>query len=191
MTQETPTADSPRDRLLTAAAALFYNDGINATGTDAIIRRADVARQSLYNNFGSKAGLVAAYLTARHDEWLALHAARAAVAQTPADRVLAVFDAYQDHAEDAYERGFRGCGLLNAAAELPADDPGRDAVRAHKEQVEGFLRDALAELTADPEPVARHLAFLLEGAITRAGLERRSDCVAQARAMAAKILAAL
>ncbi|MDO5630807.1 MAG: TetR/AcrR family transcriptional regulator [Paracoccus sp. (in: a-proteobacteria)] len=191
MTQNTPTPDSPRDRLLSAAAALFYNDGINATGTDAIIRRADVARQSLYNNFGSKAGLVAEYLTARHAEWLALHAARAAAAQTPADRVLAVFDAYQDHAEDAYERGFRGCGLLNAAAELPADHAGRAAVRRHKEQVEGLLRDALAGLTATPEPIARHLSFLLEGAITRAGLERSSACVIEARQMAAAMLRAL
>ena len=36
--------------------------------------------------------------------------------------MLAVFDAYADHANLAYEHGFRGCGLLNAAAELPAGD---------------------------------------------------------------------
>ncbi|MDO5706086.1 MAG: TetR/AcrR family transcriptional regulator [Paracoccus sp. (in: a-proteobacteria)] len=185
--------ESARDRLLTAAAALFYNDGINATGTDAIIRRAGVARQSLYNNFGTKAGLVAAYLTARHQEWLALYQARLAGAVTPQDRVLAVFDAYQDHAEQDYERGFRGCGLLNAAAELGADHPGRAAVRRHKEQVESLIRDPLAELTGADRAaeLARHLAFLLEGAITRAGLERRGDCVVQARAMAAAMIGAL
>jgi len=33
--------------------------------------------------------------------------------------VLAVFDAYIDYAELGYEHGFRGCGLLNAAVELP------------------------------------------------------------------------
>ena len=44
-------------------------------------------------------------------------------------RILAVVDAYADHANFAYERGFRGCGLLNAAAELLPGDPGRAAVR--------------------------------------------------------------
>ncbi|MDO5648746.1 TetR/AcrR family transcriptional regulator [Paracoccus sp. (in: a-proteobacteria)] len=183
---------SARDRLLHAAAVLFYNDGIAATGIDAVIQRAGVARQSLYNNFGSKAELVAAYLTARHDEWLALYQARLADAVTPQDRVLAVFDAYQDHADDAYERGFRGCGLLNAAAELAADDPGRAAVRAHKEQVQSLLRDPLVELNPTrADATAQHLAFLLEGAITRAGLERSSRCVADARVMAETLIRGL
>lgn len=39
--------------------------------------------------------------------------------------MLAVLDAYADHAAAAYEQGFRGCSLLNAAAELPAGDKGR------------------------------------------------------------------
>lgn len=38
--------------------------------------------------------------------------------------MMAVFSAYKDHAEYAYENGFRGCGLLNAAAEFPAGAPG-------------------------------------------------------------------
>jgi len=107
---------------------------------------------------------------------------------------LSVFEAYADHAEHAYERGFRGCGLLNAAAEFPAGDAGRKAVRAHKEEVQALLNKHLAELMpGDAEraaQLARHLAFLFEGAIVRAGLEGNSDCVIQAKHMAASMLEA-
>ena len=132
MTMNAPehqTPDSAREKLLKAAAVLFYENGIAGTGIDAIIARAGVAKKSLYNNFGSKADLVHQYLTIRHAELLAFYERRLAKADTPKDKILAVFDAYQDHAEFAYERGFRGCGLLNAAAELTVGDIGRDAVR--------------------------------------------------------------
>lgn len=186
---------SAHDRLLKAAAVLFYDHGIAATGIDAVVRRAGVAKKSLYNNFASKADLVGQYLQARHAEWLALHAARAAIAMTPQDHVLAVFDAYRDHAECAYEHGFRGCGLLNAAAELPAGDPGRQVVRHHKEEVEALLLAPLAELLPDDPAqagrLARHLAFLLEGAMARAGLEGSGARLRDARAMASDLLEAL
>jgi len=186
---------SARDRLLDAASALFYRDGITATGIDAIVKRAGVAKKSLYNHFASKRKLVAFYLEARHAEWLALYDARLGKASTPRDRVMAVFLAYEDHAACAYEHGFRGCGLLNAAAELPAGDPGRSVVREHKEQVEALLATHLSDLlggdTQQAYALAHQLAFLLEGAMARAGLEGGSDCLYQARQMADDLLAAL
>jgi AcrR family transcriptional regulator len=181
-----------RASLLEAAARLFYADGVSATGIDSITAAAGVAKKSLYNNFASKADLVAAYLAARHEEWLGLYRARVAVAATPQERVLAVFDAYIDHANLAYEHGFRGCGLLNAAAELPAAAPGRLAVRQHKEEVEGLLLKHVGELLPGQHEaaarVARHLAFLLEGAMARAGLEGEDGCLQEARMIAAQML---
>ncbi|QOI55479.1 TetR/AcrR family transcriptional regulator [Rouxiella badensis] len=196
MTAKKPDAgESARDRLLNAARVLFYNDGIAGTGIDAVVKRAGVARKSLYNNFASKAELVETYLHLRHDEWLSLYQHRLEAANSPLKGVLAVFLAYEDHAEYAYERGFRGCGLLNAAAELPADAPGRQAVRRHKEQVESILATHLIELTRGDEKratlLAKHLAFLLEGAMSRAGLEGNGDCVRQARSMAITLMEAL
>ena len=187
--------ESARGKLLQAAAVLFYNDGIAATGIDAITQRAGVAKQSLYNNFASKADLVAAYIDARHAEWLGLYAAREATACGPKEKILAVFDAYEDHAEFAYERGFRGCGLLNAAAELTAEDAGRAAVRRHKLDVDAILRTQLCELLPDrPDRVAilaEHFAYLVEGAMARAGLDGNGERVRHARAIAADMLEAL
>ena len=109
--------------------------------------------------------------------------------------MLAVFDAYADHAELACEHGFRGCGLLNAAAELPAGDPGRTVVRVHKEDVEGLLAGHLdGLLPGRPDAawaMAEHLAFLLEGAMARAGLDGSAVRLRHARRIAASLLDAL
>ncbi len=222
-----------RDKLLAAAARLFYAHGVSATGIDAITSDAGVARMSLYHNFASKDDLVLAYLHQRHEEWLGLYRARAQSALPPQGStgeghlastgeghlastvdpgematagtreasnaepralagVTAVFDAYLDHANLAYEHGFRGCGLLNAAAELPAGSPGRAAVRQHKQEVEAILLDHLSQapgLTgAAREDLARLLSFLLEGAMSRAGLEGSDQMLRQARAMARQLI---
>jgi AcrR family transcriptional regulator len=181
-----------RQQLLEAAARRFYADGVAATGIDTITAEAGVAKMSLYNNFASKADLVRAYLEARHEEWLGLYRRRLDQAHGPREGVLAVFDAYADHAEQAYEHGFRGCGLLNAAAELPAGDPGRAVVRAHKEEVEGLLAGHLDGLLpgrpAAARTLAEHLSFLLEGAVARAGLEGDSVRLRHARQLASALL---
>ena len=183
-----------RERLLEAAAECFYDQGVTGTGIDAITAAAGVARMSLYNNFASKDDLILAYLERRHAEWLELHRRRFAKAANAPDRVLAVFDAYIDHAEMAYAHGFRGCGLLNAAAELPAGAPGRALVRRHKEEVESLLATAVADLPAmradRVAPVAEELSYLLEGAMARAGLDGASPRLHRAREMALRILGA-
>lgn len=194
MAQQSADSETAYEKLLNAARILFYNHGIGGTGIDAIVKRAGVAKKSLYNNFASKDELVAAYLRVRHEEWLSLYEKRCQATTTPRERVMAVFKAYEDHAEYAYEHGFRGCGLLNAAAELPSGSPGRRAVREHKEEVEAILVSHLTELmggdTENARSVAKHFAFLLEGSISRAGLEGNSHCIAQASMMAEQMMEA-
>ncbi|AHB92921.1 transcriptional regulator [Acinetobacter baumannii] len=180
-----------RQKILDAAATLFYNDGITATGINTVTAKADVAKMSLYNNFSSKGELVDAYIAARHQEWLDLYQKRLEKTKTAKEAILAVFDAYQDHAEFAYEKGFRGCGLLNAAAEFPANSSGRNAVRQHKEQVEAIVAEHLNHLLKDSQRVsyiAAQLSFLLEGSMARAGLEGSSRQLQVARQMAEDIL---
>jgi hypothetical protein len=135
---------------------------------------------------------VLAYLEARHEEWLNLYRRRLADATDARGRVAAVFDAYVDHAEMAYRHGFRGCGLLNAAAELPVGAPGRELVRRHKEQVEVILAAHLAELNGLPAArvgaLAEQLSFLLEGAMARAGLEGNSGRLHRVRELALQLV---
>lgn len=180
-----------RERLLNAAAELFYAEGVGATGIDTITARAGVAKMSLYNNFSSKADLVNSYLENRVAEWQDLLAARLEHARTPTEKVLAVFDSYLDHAHLAYEWGFRGCGLLNAAAELPVGDPGRATVAFQKDEVEKLFRRYLGDIVPDvtaAEEAAEHLSFLLEGAMARAGLDGHDGRLKRARDIAVSVL---
>ena len=181
---------SAKERLLAASAKRFYADGVHATGIDSIVTEAGVAKKSLYNNFTSKSDLVEAYIDARHEEWLELYRERLSRATSHRDRVLATFDAYFDHANDEYEQGFRGCGLLNAAAEFPAGSQERAAVRDHKEEVERLLAVELEPLKgmASAHKLAEHFSFLLEGAVARAGLEGNATKLMHARAIAEQML---
>lgn len=183
---------SAKQKILDAASTLFYNDGISNTGINSITEKANVAKMSLYNNFATKSDLITCYIEARHQEWLDLYEKRKAQIQTPIDGILAVFDAYQDHAEFAYEKGFRGCGLLNAAAEFPAHSPERLAVKQHKDEIEAILAGHLQQLSTNPQRVkelALLISFILEGSIARAGLESSSDKVFAAKQMVQNLLA--
>ena len=181
-----------RERLLNAAAELFYKEGVGATGIDHITTLAGVAKMSLYNNFSSKADLVNAYLQRRHAEWQTLYRERLTQAHTPKERVLAIFDSYTDQSAEAYAWGFRGCGLLNAAAELPLGGPGRAVVALQKAEVEHLFQEYLSELHPNNPALvaetAEHLSFLLEGAMIRAGLEGHDARLQAVRKMAVFML---
>jgi AcrR family transcriptional regulator len=146
--------------LLDRASELFYAEGITAVGVAGIAEAAGVTKKTLYDCFGSKAALVAAYLRARHERWWAHLQER--LAEEPS--VLTVFDSYLTHPWFDTERG---CAFQRAAAELPDDHPGRAVIREHKDAV----RAELGRLAGD-EVLAEHLFLLLEGAAARRGTER-------------------
>lgn len=181
-----------KERLLDAAAELFYVQGVAATGIDTITAGAGVAKMSLYNNFSSKADLVKAYLDNRLAEWQHLLAERLEQATTAEERVLAVFDSYVDHADLAYSWGFRGCGLLNAAAELPVGEQGRATVAFQKNEVERLFAEYLREMRPDAGPsigeTAQHLSYLLEGAMARAGLDEHDGRLKSVRTIALSVI---
>ncbi len=182
---------SAKQKIVDAASILFYNDGITNTGINSITDKAKVAKMSLYNNFPTKSDLITCYIEARHQEWLDLYKKRKVQIKTPMGGILAIFDAYQDHAEFAYEKGFRGCGLLNAAAEFPAHSPERLAVKNHKDEIENIVAGHLSQLFKEPQKVqqlALLISFILEGSIARAGLESSSEKVFAAKQMVQNLL---
>ena len=163
-----PKPDPVRERLLKAAAMLFYRDGIHATGVDAVLAEAKVARRSLYQHFGSKDGLVAAFLERRDREWRDwFDRTVATVAATPQTRLLRLFDVLESWFRMP---SFHGCAFINAAAET--GDPRhaiRAAARRHKEMVRARIEEwARAAGATDPAALARELALLAEGAIVTA-----------------------
>jgi AcrR family transcriptional regulator len=150
----------PRDRILVTARALFYRQGIHATGVEQLAEAAGVSKRTLYQLFGSKDGLVAAYLT-----WMSEHAPTnerylRRVDLTPRERLLALFGRPTSAA------AVRGCPIHNAAVEITNPrHPGAAVIHAHKE---GFLRQLVDTATQagapDPETLGRQLFVLFEGA---------------------------
>src|SRR5882724_10614918 len=91
-----PDRRPARERLLTAAAELFYEEGVNTVGIDRVIERAGVAKASLYDCFGSKEELVRAYLAQRQEVRDARITEKLKKYGTPRERLLGVFDDGRD-----------------------------------------------------------------------------------------------
>lgn len=170
---------SRRSDVLEAASARFFRDGITATGVDAIVDDAGVAKMTLYRHFPSKDDLVVAYLSERDAAFRERLEAELAGRHDPWQRALAPADLYRAAAE---EPGFHGCAFVNAGAELAEDHPGRGVIAAHKRWVVDRWAALLAELgVADPDALAEECALLAEGGLTQAGVGLGAECLDAAR----------
>lgn len=179
-----------RDRLLRAADELFYRDGINSVGIDAILARAGVAKASMYAHFRSKDDLVVAVLEARDTAWWSWFPVEVRRrSDDPAARLVAVFDLL-----DALvaQPGFRGCAFINAAAEL-ADDghPARTAARVAKSRLrELFRANAVQARLTQPSRVANTLLMLADGVLVAAVMGTVKRPARHAKVAAAAIVEA-
>ena len=129
-----------RERIISAANALFYNDGIRGVSVDAVAAKAGVTKRTLYYHFKSKDDLVAAYLAARDQPNLALF--RQWFAEADDGLPAQVERIFRNLARSARHPKWKGCGFLRTSAEL-ANMPGHPAMKigaAHKKKFEEWLR---------------------------------------------------
>ena len=180
----------PRERLLEAAAELFYAEGVQSVGIDRVIERAGVAKASLYSTFGSKEELVRAYLDERHARTIGrLRAAADAVDPSdPVGRILAVFD---EQAEIFRRPGYHGCAFTAAAAEAPRDGRINEAARSYRAEMRALFTDLATAVGApDPPLLASQLQLLYDGGAAAANLDRDPSIAAPVRAAAQALIAA-
>lgn len=182
-------------RALDAASRLFYAHGIHAVGVDRIAAEAGVTKKTLYDRFGSKEQIVVEYLAGRDERWRALLDERLAAApSSPAEHVLAVFDASRAWAE---ANGARGCSMINAHAEI--DDPAHPAYAVITGQkawmlelftslAREFLAPGEATASEKADRLARTLMLLHEGALVAHGLGVFPDAFGLARDQARAVL---
>lgn len=166
---QTPT----RERIVSAAARLFYDKGIRNVGVDAVAEKAGVTKRTLYYHFTSKDDLIAAYLAARDQPNLALF--RRWFAEAEGDIAAKVEAIFQGLAASARHPRWKGCGFLRTAAEL-ADMPGHPAIKigaAHKKKFEAWLAGAFEEANiASAAQLARQILLLLDGSFAVVQLHR-------------------
>ncbi|SHG31892.1 transcriptional regulator, TetR family [Jatrophihabitans endophyticus] len=178
------------ERILAAASSMFYESGIHAVGVDAIAEAAGTTKKTLYDRFGSKDALIAAYLVRRGRRWQAYLAEVADRRRPGISRVLAVFDALASWTRT--ER--RGCGFVNAYAEYGGRDDAIEAVvRAEKQWMRAWFVEGLRDAGMPAARAARLGAavhLLYEGAIVTLTAGGDADAVATARRAARDLLAA-
>ena len=160
---------SGRERVLATAYELFSRHGTRAVGIDRIIAEAGVAKMTLYRNFASKDELILAFLERREDRWTRawLQAEVERRADTPAGRMLAIFDTFGEwFALDDFE----GCSFINVMLEVAEPEhPVRVACVRHLAEIRVFVRQLAEEAgVADPDGVARQWHILMKGCIVAA-----------------------
>jgi AcrR family transcriptional regulator len=151
-----------RQRILDAAAELFYREGINATGVERLATEASVSKRTLYQHFPSKTAVVEAYLRSIEQRIANPTQARVHAAnETARERLLAVFDPPVGGVAP-----LRGCPFHNAAVEAAGAMPGvQEIVRANKRNfIDGLTALAEQAGAADPPRLGSQLALLYEGA---------------------------
>jgi AcrR family transcriptional regulator len=175
-------------RVLDAAADLFYREGIHAVGVEAIAAAAGVTKKTLYDRFGSKDRLVAAYLQGRDARWRAwLTEDVTAHAHTARGRLLRTFDALGEWLRGI---GPRGCAFVNALAELPdPDHPARAVIAGQKRWMLDYLTTLAADTDADqPDVLAEQLLLLHEGATIGYASGAVADPIGRAKHAAALLI---
>lgn len=189
-----PAAET-REHVLDVAHELFYWQGIRASGIDRIAAEAGVAPTALYRLFPSKDALVSAYIERaeqRYYEWF--DAAIADASRSPAERILALFEAL---ATQVRPEVCRGCPFLMALTELPDEhlDAHRAAVRVKEWVRARFRRLAREHLSSgsnrpDSAALADHLTLLFEGVYASVQALGADGPAKRARQLAASLLGA-
>jgi AcrR family transcriptional regulator len=167
MTTTTPRP-TPRDRLLDAAAALFYREG-TGTGIDALCREAGVSKRSMYQLFDSKDEVLAAALERQAPGLEALLLPAPGEPAEPRARILHVFGRLE---EAAAADTYRGCPFLAAQVELKdPGHPGSVVSARNKQRLTDFFRTESERAgAAQPALLARQLMVVYDGASVRAGI---------------------
>jgi AcrR family transcriptional regulator len=173
---------SARDRLLASANELFYREGVHTVGIDRVIAHAGVAKATLYNAFGSKDGLITAYLRGRNEISRERILRHVSCVEDPRESLLAVFDAL---GESIVQPGFHGCALVNASAEASAEGPIHEAAAEHRDWLRRLFVDLSRDAGAgDPERLAGQLVLLYDGASISARMDDNLTAAASARVVA-------
>lgn len=184
---QTSRTSEPRERLLRAAAELFYREGINGVGVDRILAEAGVTRATMYRHFPGKESLVVAYLEHEDAVLRQLFADAAGHDGSPDDLLDAVIEGIAD---DATRLHTRGCPFINASAEFPdPDSPVRAVVRRHRD----WFRQTLADVVSaagrpDPDQKAAALVLLRDAMLVGGYLD--GDSVADTFRATARTLTA-
>ena len=173
-TQEERKAET-RARLLSAAADLFAEQGIDAVSVDAVAEAAGRTSGAVYAHFGSKQGLLLALLDSWKDSMLTVLLAEVAVSESPEGQLAAVWDNVATGSEP--ERW----SLLEHELWLRAarDREVADVLRVRNAEARRFSARLLdgwtSAVDAIPAAESEELAVLVKGLLIGLAMQRRLE----------------
>ncbi|MFJ9562141.1 TetR/AcrR family transcriptional regulator [Streptomyces fuscichromogenes] len=176
------------ERILAAAAELFYENGLRGVGVDQVIAASGVAKSTLYAHFRTKEELVAAYLRRTDDSWTAqLRAAAERTGGGPREQLVGLFDALTE----AFDRhGFFGCPFVSAAVEAELDSEARAVTVQHTRRRQAWLTELSRQAGAGaPDALARGIGLLVDGALASGRLLQDRSVVSEAKSAARLLIA--
>jgi AcrR family transcriptional regulator len=181
------TPPNARERILAASYRLFARRGILGVGVDEVIERSHVAKATFYKHFPSKNALVLAYLERREREWTIglVEAGSEKRGDTPEERLLAIFDVFDDWfaSED-----FDGIAFITVLLEMGQSHPLGQASIQHLANLRAIVSARAADAgLREPEEFARSWQILMKGSII-AALEGDPGAAQRAKAMAAGLI---
>jgi AcrR family transcriptional regulator len=150
------------------ATRLFNENSIHSTGIDQIIAEAGVARRTLYNQFGSKEGLIRAVMQRESNAWFEWLDSELALSDVrdPRQRIIRFFALLGKW----FSRSdFKGCSFINAVGEHPLDDCVRPIAKAHRQANFEYIRGLLGgSKISNLDKVADQITILADGATVTA-----------------------
>jgi AcrR family transcriptional regulator len=161
-----------RDRILRTAHALFYREGIRATGIDRVIAEAGVTKVTFYRHFPSKNELILAFLAQRHAQWIAWFAEALKRHGSERKGIGALVPAM---AEWLGDDTYRGCAFINSVGELAGTLPEAvDIAVQHKQEMAAIIA-ALLPPSRKRMATAKAIALAVDGAIVQAQIQQSPD----------------
>ena len=184
----TLSPDDARRAVLDAADELFYARGISSVGMSDVRDASGVSMRRLYAMYTSKSQLVAAWLTDRHDRWMAWFTTSVdRHIGSGADPLLATFDAIAEWVDSP---GYRGCAFINSLAETNETNDTHHAIIAeHKRDlIEHLAHLATRDRPNAPSWLPAALAVILDGAIVQCTIFASTDPLDAARSAVHQLL---
>lgn len=152
-----------------------------------MIHKSGVAKATLYKHFRSKDDLVLAFLELCEQRWTVgfVDAQARARGSTPEQRLLAIFDVFNDWFANPE---FDACAFITVLLEMGPDHPLGKASAAYLQNVRGVVAGLAAEAgLRDVDKFARSWHILMNGSII-AATEGDADAAVLARSMATRLI---
>ena len=179
-----------KERILSTASRLFYEQGFQATGINQIIEEAGIAKASLYQHFKSKDDLLLEYLTISDSKWFE-HLK--AFLPAKADGRAAILGLFDYRKKIALAGDSKGCAFIRVAYELPLlTHDALKIIQSHKSKLKNFIRSNIKILDnhapKDAEELTELILNLYEGCGIQSTLLRSVEPIIGAKKIAKKLL---